>query len=142
MRDWMLRRAAWLDSTAGWGGSVTTPPPTTPPPTTPPPTTPPPTAGCTATYAVTSQWTGGFQGEVRVTAGPSAISNWTVTWTFAGGQSVAQAWNATVTSQGSAVTARNVAYNGALGAGASTAFGFLGSSSGTPSTPALTCTAS
>ncbi|WP_433358458.1 CotH kinase family protein [Micromonospora saelicesensis] len=142
MRDWMLRRAAWLDSTAGWGGSVTTPPPTTPPPTTPPPTTPPPAAGCTATYAVTSQWTGGFQGEVRVTAGTSAISNWTVTWTFAGGQSVAQAWNATVTSQGSAVTARNVAYNGALGAGASTAFGFLGSSSGTPSTPALTCTAS
>ncbi|MGW3795143.1 CotH kinase family protein [Micromonospora arida] len=137
MRDWMLRRAAWLDSTAGWGGSVTTPPPTTPPPT-----TPPPAAGCTATYAVTSQWTGGFQGEVRVTAGTSAISNWTVTWTFAGGQSVAQAWNATVTSQGSAVTARNVAYNGALGAGASTAFGFLGSSSGTPSTPALTCTAS
>lgn len=142
MRDWMLRRAAWLDSTAGWGGSVTTPPPTTPPPTTPPPTTRPPSAGCTATYAVTSQWTGGFQGEVRVTAGTSAISNWTVTWTFAGGQSVAQAWNATVTSQGSAVTARNVAYNGALGAGASTAFGFLGSSTGTPSTPTLTCTAS
>ncbi|WP_410821563.1 CotH kinase family protein [Micromonospora sp. 050-3] len=136
MRDWMLRRAAWLDSTAGWGGSVTTPPPTTPPPT-----TPPPAAGCTATYAVTSQWTGGFQGEVRVTAGTSAISNWTVTWTFAGGQSITQAWNATVTSQGSAVTARNVAYNGALGAGASTAFGFLGSSTGTPSTPSLTCTA-
>ncbi|WP_412100494.1 CotH kinase family protein [Micromonospora ureilytica] len=142
MRDWMLRRAAWLDSTAGWGGSVTTPPPTTPPPTTPPPTTPPPTAGCTATYAVTSQWTGGFQGEVRVTAGTSAISNWTVTWTFASGQNVTQAWNATVTSQGSAVTARNVAYNGALGAGASTSFGFLGSSTGTPSTPSLTCTAS
>ncbi|MFI6233362.1 CotH kinase family protein [Micromonospora sp. NPDC050784] len=138
MRDWMLRRAAWLDSTAGWGGSVTTPPPTTPPPTTPPP----PTAGCTATYAVTSQWTGGFQGEVRVTAGTSAINNWTVTWTLASGQSVTQAWNATVTSQGSVVTARNVAYNGALGAGASTAFGFLGSSTGTPGTPTLTCTVS
>ncbi|MGW4682546.1 CotH kinase family protein [Micromonospora taraxaci] len=141
MRDWMLRRAAWLDSTAGWGGSVTTPPPTTPP-TTPPPTTPPPATGCTATYTVTSQWTGGFQGEVRVTAGTSAISNWTVTWTFAGGQSVTQAWNATVTSQGSAVSARNVAYNGALAAGASTTFGFLGSSSGTPSTPTLSCTVS
>ncbi|MET8204188.1 CotH kinase family protein [Micromonospora taraxaci] len=142
MRDWMLRRAAWLDSTAGWGGSVTTPPPSTPPPSTPPPTTPPPATGCTATYALTSQWTGGFQGEVRVTAGTSAISNWTVTWTFAGGQSVTQAWNATVTSQGSAVTARNVAYNGALAAGASTTFGFLGSSSGAPSTPTLSCTAS
>ncbi|MGA4726396.1 CotH kinase family protein [Micromonospora taraxaci] len=141
MRDWMLRRAAWLDSTAGWGGSVTTPPPTTPP-TTPPPTTPPPATGCTATYTVTSQWTGGFQGEVRVTAGTSAINNWTVTWTFAGGQSVTQAWNATVTSQGSAVSARNVAYNGALAAGASTTFGFLGSSSGTPSTPTLSCTVS
>lgn len=147
MRDWMLRRAAWLDSTAGWGGSVTTPPPTTPPPTTPPPTTPPPTtppptAGCTATYTVTSQWTGGFQGEVRVTAGTSPIGGWTVTWTLANGQSVTQAWNATVTSQGSTVTARNVAYNGALGAGASTTFGFLGSSSGTPGTPTVTCTAS
>ncbi|NYH45312.1 hypothetical protein HNR22_005039 [Micromonospora jinlongensis] len=142
MRDWMLRRAAWLDSTAGWGGSVTTPPPTTPPPTTPPPTTPPPAAGCTATYTVTSQWTGGFQGEVRVTAGASSIAGWTVTWTVANGQSVTQAWNATVTSQGSTVTARNVAYNGALGAGASTTFGFLGSSTGTPSAPTLTCTAS
>ncbi|TNH30591.1 spore coat protein CotH [Micromonospora orduensis] len=137
MRDWMLRRAAWLDSTAGWGGAVTTPPPTTPPPT-----TPPPAAGCSATYTVTSQWTGGFQGEVRVTAGTSPIGGWTVTWTLANGQSVTQAWNATVTSQGSTVTARNVAYNGALGAGASTTFGFLGSSTGTPGTPTLTCTAS
>ncbi|TBL42158.1 spore coat protein CotH [Verrucosispora sp. SN26_14.1] len=148
MRDWMLRRAAWLDSTAGWGGTITTPPPTTPPPTTPPPTTPPPTTpppgggGCTATYAVTSQWTGGFQGEVRVTAGTRAISGWTVTWTFAGGQTISQAWNATVTSQGSAVTARNVSYNGTLAAGASTTFGFLGSTTGTPSAPTPTCTAS
>nr|WP_269766851.1 CotH kinase family protein [Micromonospora phaseoli] len=157
MRDWMLRRAAWLDSTAGWGGSTTpppttppptTPPPTTPPPTTPPPTTPPPTtpppggSGCTATYAVTSQWPGGFQGEVRVTAGGSAINGWTVTWTFAAGQTISQAWNATVTSQGSAVTARNVSYNGSLAAGANTTFGFLGSATGAPSTPTLTCAAS
>ncbi|MFF5218805.1 CotH kinase family protein [Micromonospora sp. NPDC000442] len=155
MRDWMLRRAAWLDSTAGWGGS-TTPPPTTPPPTTPPPTTPPPTTtappppttpppgggGCTATYTVTNQWSGGFQGEVRVTAGGSAIRGWTVTWTYPAGQTVTQAWNATVTSQGSAVTARNVSYNGNLAAGASTTFGFLGSTTGTPSTPTPTCTAS
>jgi hypothetical protein len=147
MRDWMLRRAAWLDSTAGWGGPVNTPPPTTPPPTTPPPTTPPPTtpppggAGCTATYAVTNQWTGGFQGEVRVTAGTSAITGWTVTWTLPTGQAITQAWNATVTSQGSTVTARNVAYNGALAAGASTTFGFLASSTGSPGAPRLTCTA-
>ena len=55
---------------------------------------------------------------MRVTAGSAAINGWTVTWTFANGQTVTQAWNATVTSSGSAVTARNVSYNGNLGAGA------------------------
>jgi cellulase/cellobiase CelA1 len=125
----------------------TTPPPTTPPPTTPPPTTPPPTTpppggrSCTAAYSVTSQWSGGFQAEVRVTAGSTAISGWTVTWTFSSGQSVSQSWNATVTSSGTGVTARNVSYNGSLAAGAGTAFGFIGSGTGANSVTSLTCTA-
>ncbi|MFF0465873.1 cellulase family glycosylhydrolase [Micromonospora zamorensis] len=120
----------------------TTPPPTTPPPTTPPPTTPPPTGGCTATYTVTGQWQGGFQGEVRVTAGSAAITGWTTRWTFANGQSVSQTWSATVTSSGATVTARNVDYNGRLAAGASTTFGFIGGWTGTNSLPAVSCTAS
>ncbi|MFY1620246.1 cellulase family glycosylhydrolase [Micromonospora sp. WMMD736] len=125
----------------------TTPPPTTPPPTTPPPTTPPPTTtpppagGCTATYTITNQWQGGFQGEVRVTAGASAITGWTTRWTLANGQSVTQSWNATVTSSGSTVTARNADYNGRLAAGASATFGFLGGWSGTNPTPQVSCTA-
>ncbi|MFF0317241.1 cellulase family glycosylhydrolase [Micromonospora sp. NPDC005252] len=120
----------------------TTPPPTTPPPTTPPPTTPPPAGGCTATYTVLNQWQGGFQGEVRVTAGTSAITGWTARWTLASGQSVTQAWNATVTSSGSTVTARNVDYNGRLAAGASASFGFIGSWTGTNPKPEVSCTAS
>ncbi|MET7816793.1 cellulase family glycosylhydrolase [Micromonospora zamorensis] len=120
----------------------TTPPPTTPPPTTPPPTTPPPAGGCTATYTVTGQWQGGFQGEVRVTAGSAAITGWTTRWTFANGQSVSQTWSATVTSSGATVTARNVDYNGRLAAGASTTFGFIGGWTGTNSLPAVSCTAS
>ncbi|MEV2241217.1 cellulase family glycosylhydrolase [Micromonospora sp. NPDC049891] len=119
-----------------------TPPPSTPPPSTPPPSTPPPGAGCTATYSISGQWQGGFQGDVRVTAGSSAINGWTVRWTYANGQTVTQSWNATVTSSGSTVTARNVDYNGRLGAGASTNFGFLGSWNGTNSAPTVTCTAS
>ena len=91
---------------------------------------------------MTNQWTGGFQGEVRVTAGTRAISNWAVTWTLPSGQAITQAWNATVTTQGSTVTARNVSYNGSLAPGTSTTFGFLGSSSGAPGTPTPTCTAS
>ncbi|MEU7848408.1 cellulase family glycosylhydrolase [Micromonospora parva] len=119
------------------------PPPTTPPPTTPPPTTtPPPAGGCTATYTVTNQWQGGFQAEVRVTAGARAITGWTAGWTFANGQSVTQSWNVALTSSGTTVTARNAEYNGRLAAGASASFGFLGSWTGTNSVPALSCTAS
>ncbi|MFC3993976.1 cellulase family glycosylhydrolase [Actinoplanes siamensis] len=103
----------------------------------------PPSPGkkCTAAYTVTGQWPGGFQGEVKVTAGSSAISGWTVTWTYANGQTVSNAWGATVTSSGSSITAKNVGYNGGLGAGASTSFGFLGSWTGTNSVPAVSCTA-
>ncbi|MEU4449083.1 CotH kinase family protein [Actinosynnema sp. NPDC050801] len=150
MRDWMQRRITWLDSTAGWGGS-TTPTSTTPTSTTSTTsttttttttTTQPGGARCSATYTVVNQWQGGFQGEVRVTAGTSAISNWTVSWSYANGETVSQAWNATVTSQGSTITARNAAHNGSVGAGASATFGFLGSSGGAPGTPVLSCTAS
>ncbi|TDB74226.1 cellulose binding domain-containing protein [Micromonospora sp. KC721] len=131
-------------------GEVTTPPttpgatPSTPDTSpSPPRTTPPvPHGGCTATYAVVGQWQGGFQGEVRVTAGNSAVRGWTVTWSFANGQQVTQAWNATLSSSGATVTARNVSYNGSLAAGVSTTFGFLGSWNGTNSIPAsVSCTA-
>ncbi|MET7400524.1 cellulase family glycosylhydrolase [Dactylosporangium sp. NPDC005572] len=99
------------------------------------------TKGCTATYAIVGQWPGGFQADVKVTAGTAAITGWTVTWTYANGQTVTQAWSATITSSGAAVTARNVSYNGTLGAGASTNFGFLGSWNGTNTAPAVSCTA-
>ncbi|MEN3611421.1 cellulose binding domain-containing protein [Plantactinospora sp. ZYX-F-223] len=128
------------------GGVVPTPGTTTPPgtPTTPPgtPTTPPAGGGCTATYRVTNQWTGGFQAEVSVRNGRStATTGWTATFTFGGGQQVSQAWNATVTQTGATVTARNVSWNGGLPAGGSTTFGFLASGTG-GSAPAVTCTVS
>ncbi|MEH1164416.1 cellulase family glycosylhydrolase [Micromonospora sp. CPCC 205539] len=114
----------------------------TPPPTTPPPTTPPPAGGCTATYTVVNQWQGGFQGEVRVTAGATAITGWSARWTFANGQSVSQSWNTALTSSGAVVSARNVDYNGRLAAGVSTSFGFIGSWSGSNAKPEVICTAS
>jgi hypothetical protein len=40
------------------------------------------------------------------------------------------------------VTGRNVSYNGALAAGGTTSFGFLGSWNGSNPVPDLTCTAS
>jgi hypothetical protein len=124
----------------------TTPVPTTPVPTTPAPTTPAPTTpapgigGCTAAFAVTGQWQGGFQAEVNVTAGSASIKGWTVGWTFGSGQSIGQSWNATVSANGSTVTAANASWNGSLDAGGGAAFGLIGSGSATP-VPTVTCTA-
>ena len=99
--------------------------------------------GCTATYTIVNEWPGGFQGEIRVTAGSSPISGWQVTWTFNEGQRIDNVWNATVVnSSGSMVTATNVAHNGSLPAGGSTTFGFLGTWNGSNNVPNVTCTAS
>jgi Cellulose binding domain/Cellulase (glycosyl hydrolase family 5) len=122
--------------------SPTTTPATTSPSTSP--TTPTSGAGksCTAGYTVSGQWQGGFQGAVTVTAGSSAITGWKVTWTFSNGQTITQSWGATVTTSDSSVTATNASWNGALGAAASTTFGFIGTSNGTNAVPVTTCVAS
>ncbi|XRQ05567.1 cellulose binding domain-containing protein [Actinomadura welshii] len=124
--------------------SDTTPtiPPTTDPPTTDPPTDPPttgpPGSSCTASYETTGSWQGGFQGEVTVrNTGTAALTAWRTSWTFGGGQAVAQAWGARVTQDGAAVTAANETWNGTLAAGASTTFGFIGT--GSPGTIAPDC---
>lgn len=108
---------------------------TTRPPTT---TTAAPSGACSATYTTVGSWPGGFQAEVTVRAGTSPISGWTVRWTLANGQTISQLWNGTLTVSGSAATVKNVGWNGALSANGAATFGFLGS--GSPSTPALTCT--
>ena len=139
-------KATAKEATIYGSGSPSSAPPSSAPPSSAPPSSSPPPAGgrsCTAAYRVAGQWQGGFQGEVRVTAGSIPITGWTVTWTFADGQSVSQAWNATATTAGGTVTARNAGYNGSLGAGGGTTFGFIGSWTGRNSVPAaVSCVAS
>nr|MDT0659096.1 PQQ-binding-like beta-propeller repeat protein [Micromonospora sp. DSM 115978] len=122
----------------------TTPPPTTTPPpptTTPPPPTTPPAGACSATYRLISEWPRGFQGEVTVRAGGAAINGWTVAMTFAGGQQITQVWNGTATTSGSTVRVRNASYNGSLPPNGTTAFGFLGSLTGSHAPPTvISCT--
>ncbi|WP_430787878.1 glycoside hydrolase family 6 protein [Actinoplanes sp. G11-F43] len=95
-----------------------------------------PPGACTATLR-TKTWNGGYQGEVTVRSG-SATNGWTVSWTLPSGSAINQLWNGTLTTSGSTVSVRNVAWNGGLPAGGSTIFGFT--ASGTPGTPALSCT--
>jgi cellulase/cellobiase CelA1 len=75
---------------------------------------------------------------VAVTAGTAAINGWTVRWTLASGQSIAQLWNGALTVSGTSVTVKNLSWNGSLGANASTTFGFT--ANGAVSTPTITCT--
>ncbi|MEU6302350.1 cellulose binding domain-containing protein [Streptomyces chartreusis] len=99
--------------------------------------TPTPTGACTVTYKVTNQWADGFQAEVRLAnTGSSAWNGWSLGWSFADGQRITQLWNAEYTQSGSAVTARNVGWNGGVAAGSSVSFGFTGSWSGTNARPA------
>jgi len=104
-------------------------------------TQPPPPRGCVATYKIMNQWQGGFQADVTVTAGTSAISGWTVNWTFANGQTVTQSWGAGITSSGAAITGKNVGCNGTIAAGANVWFGLIGTWNGTNSAPTPTCAA-
>jgi cellulase/cellobiase CelA1 len=105
-------------------------------------TSPPPGRACAATYQIIGQWQGGFQGEVTVrNTGTTPISGWSVGFTFANGQQVSQAWNATLTQDGAAVTATNVSWNGSLGLNATATFGFLASWNGTNTAPSPTCAA-
>lgn len=122
----------------------TTAPPTTPPPTTPPPTTPPPTGepgACTATYRTVNTWPGGFQAEVTVANnGATTLNGWTVRLTLASGQAISSLWNGVNTGTTGSVSVRNAAYNGTLGANASTTFGFTATGNGATAPSGVTCT--
>jgi len=80
--------------------------------------------GCRVSYAVASQWPGGFTANVDLTNLGDPLTSWTVTWSFSAGQTVTQAWGAEITQNGGSVRAANVSWNGNLGTNASTSFGF------------------
>src|SRR5689334_16489679 len=105
-------------------------------------------AGCQVTYAVSSQWSGGFGANVTITNLGDPITSWTLKWSYAAGQTVTQAWNATVSQSGAAVTAVNVGYNGTIATNGTASFGFNGSWTGSNPSPTsfgvngVTCTGS
>ncbi|RAS67065.1 aryl-phospho-beta-D-glucosidase BglC (GH1 family) [Lentzea atacamensis] len=102
--------------------------------------------GCRVDYTVPSQWSGGFTANVAVTNTGDRVSGWRLTWTWPAGQQVTQAWNATVTSSGSQVTAVDAGYNAVIEPNGTVAFGFNGSWTGANTAPqsfalnGVTCT--
>src|SRR5262249_51975411 len=96
---------------------------------------PPPTGGCSVTYTP-NVWQGGFTANLTLkNTGTTAWTSWTAKFTFPGDEKITNAWNATVTQTGAAVTGTNLSYNGNVAAGASTTFGFQGTWSSSSSAP-------
>jgi hypothetical protein len=96
---------------------------------------PQPPGGCTASVSL-NQWQGGFVATVRVTAGASAISGWTVTMTLPAGATITNSWNVNRSGTTGAVQFTNVGFNGSIGAGQFTEWGFQATGAGAGTTPA------
>ncbi|MGY4642462.1 glycoside hydrolase family 6 protein [Cellulomonas sp. URHB0016] len=93
------------------------------------------TGACKVVYTANS-WNNGFTASVKVTnTGTAALSSWNLGFSFANGQKVTQGWSADWSQSGTAVTAKNAAWNGTLAAGQSVDIGFNGSHSGTNNAP-------
>jgi cellulose 1,4-beta-cellobiosidase len=102
------------------------------------------TSSCSAAYSVQSDWGSGFTASLTITDnGTAAITGWTLTYAYAGNQTLSNGWNGTWSQSGKTVTVTNASYNGSLAAGASTTAGANFNYTGTNAAPAsVTCTPS
>lgn len=132
-----------------FGGTSPDPEPTSTPTTTPttgpttgPTTNPttPPSAGCTAKVTEVNSWGGGYQATVTVTNGSGAISGWTTSLGISSSAAV-QGWSGTFAQSGTTLTVSNAPWNGSLGAGASTSYGWVGSGSAPTASTPVSCSA-
>jgi hypothetical protein len=77
-------------------------------------------SACTVDYTISPQNSSAFGGAITINnTGTVALTSWTLTWSFADGQTVAQLWNGAETQTGANVTVTNESYNGSIAPGAS-----------------------
>jgi predicted carbohydrate-binding protein with CBM5 and CBM33 domain len=101
--------------------------------TAPPPTTTP----CSATYAITNTWPGGFQAQVTVSnPTTSTLYGWTVSWVTADDETITSSWNGTLSQAGSLATMTNAAWNNVLAPNGSLTFGLTANETSSPIVPA------
>ncbi len=93
-------------------------------------------SSCHVVYTKQNEWAGGFVGAVTINnTGTGTINGWTLTFTFPGDQHITNAWNATVTQNGEAVTLVNLSYNATIGPGGNTGLGFQGTWTSSDASP-------
>ena len=98
-----------------------------------------PPAGCSARLQVNGDWGTGHVATVTVTNNrATALTGWRVSWSWPTGQQVTNSWNTTLRQNAAGVVATDVGWNGSIGAGGETTFGFQ--ATGAAAAPRLTCT--
>jgi non-reducing end alpha-L-arabinofuranosidase len=92
---------------------------------------------CQVVYTTQSQWSGGFVAGITITnTGASAVSGWTLAFTFPGDQQITSAWDGTASQSGENVTITNASYNGTIAPGGNTMLGFQGTWTTSDAVPA------
>ena len=89
-----------------------------------------------ATFAVSSDWGGGY-GAAYTIDNPMTIplSTWKVSFTLPAGDKVTSVWDGTLTTSGNTYTVTNASYNAPVAAGTSVSFGLNVSYTGASPTP-------
>jgi len=89
-------------------------------------------SGCTVDYGISPQNSSAFGAAITIKNGSTAVTSWTLTWSFANGQTVSQLWNGVESQSGANVTVKNESYNGGIAAGGTlSGIGFNGTWNGT-----------
>ncbi|WP_200301043.1 cellulase family glycosylhydrolase [Streptomyces adelaidensis] len=95
-----------------------------------------PAGTCSVAYRATNEWQGGYQGEIVIrNTGTSAISGWTLAFTFADGQKITNMWGGTPTQTGGSVSVAPASYTSTVPAAGSVTAGFIGSKGTTNTAP-------
>jgi cellulose 1,4-beta-cellobiosidase len=89
---------------------------------------------CQVAYSANS-WSTGFTASITITNQGSALTSWTLAYSYSGNQQLTQGWSGTWSQSGETVTVTNASWNGSLATGASTQIGANFSYSGTNTAP-------
>jgi hypothetical protein len=104
--------------------------------------------GCSVSYTVPSQWNTGFTANIVITNLGSALTSWSLGYSYSGNQALQSGWNGTWTQSGANVTVANASWNGSVATNGTVTIGANFNYSGTNTSPTtftlngVTCTGS
>ena len=99
-----------------------------------------PPSTCQVRYRVINQWSTGYTADIEISNSGAPINGWTLNWTLPRADQVTDRWTATVTQNGTSLSAVNGQWNGSLPTNGTATFGFNAHLAAGSSTPAIPTT--